>query len=54
MNNSMKYPKYEVNGKVMRDWTDAFRYWSVYGGVMMQKLDSMTPWHVLHSSEVAQ
>jgi hypothetical protein len=46
-----QYPKYEVNGKVMRDYNDARLYFSIYGGVMMEKLDQMTPWHVLQSTK---
>jgi hypothetical protein len=49
--NDMKYPKYEVNGRSMRDWEDAQMYWRVYGGVLMEKIDAMTPWHVLCSSK---
>jgi hypothetical protein len=45
------YPKYEVNGKVMRDYDDARLYFAIYGGVMMEKLDCMTPWHVLQSTK---
>jgi hypothetical protein len=51
METNQPYPKYEVNHKVMRDWNDALFYWMVYGGVLMEKLDVMTPWHVLRSTE---
>jgi hypothetical protein len=45
------YPKYEVNNRIMRNWEDALQYFTVYGGVIMEKLDHMTPWHVLKSTE---
>ena len=45
-----EYPKYEVNNRIMRNWEDALLYWSIYGGVLMEKLDHMTPWHVLLDS----
>lgn len=41
------YPKYEVNRRVFPTYEDALVYWEVHGGILMQKLDSMTPWHVL-------
>jgi acyl-CoA hydrolase len=49
MANAPIYPQYTVDGKVMRDYEDANLYWTVYGGVLMQKLDQMTPWHVLQT-----
>ena len=42
-----KYPSYTVNGRIMRGYEDANQYWQVHGGVMMEKLDAMTPAHVL-------
>lgn len=49
-----KYPQYTVNGRVMLDYQDANLYWQVYGGTMMQKIDCMTPWHVLQSKPMVQ
>jgi hypothetical protein len=43
------YPKYEVNRRPMRDWEDAKIYLQVHGGTLMEKIDAMTPWHVLQS-----
>ena len=46
-----QYPQYTVNGHVFgTEYQSANLYWSVYGGVMMEKLDCMTPWHVLKST----
>lgn len=44
------YPKYTVNGKTFgTDYDQANMYWQANGGTLMEKLDSMTPWHVLQS-----
>lgn len=44
--------RYTVNGKMFgSDYAMANVYFMVHGGVMMEKLDSMTPWHVLKSTE---
>jgi hypothetical protein len=48
------YPKYEVNDRPMRDWEDAQMYWQVYGGTLMEKIDWMTPWHVLQSKPLTK
>jgi acyl-CoA hydrolase len=42
-------PRYTVNGRIMRDYEDANLYWQVYGGTLMEKLDRMTPAHVLQT-----
>jgi hypothetical protein len=47
-----EFPKYEVNDRPMPNWEYALMYWQVYGGVLMEKLDAMTPWHVLQTSEL--
>ena len=50
METNQPYPKYEVNHKAMQGWEDALMYWTVYGGLLMEKLDAMTPWHVLRNN----
>lgn len=47
------YPKYTVNGRIMKDYKDANDYWTVHGGTMMEKLDNMTPAHVLQEKPMA-
>jgi hypothetical protein len=47
------YPKYTVNGRIMKDYNDASDYWTVHGGVMMEKLDNMTPAHVLQEKPLS-
>src|SRR5271154_398921 len=47
------YPKYTVNGRIMKDYNDASDYWTVHGGTMMEKLDQMTPAHVLQEKPMA-
>ena len=42
------YPKYEVDRRRMRDLEDAQMYLEVHGGTLMEKIDAMTPWHVLY------
>ena len=47
----MTYPQYTVNGfKFGSDYKTANQYWLIHGGVLMEKLDTMTPWHVLQST----
>ena len=44
------YPQYEVNRKVFgTDYTTASMYWQLHGGILMEKLDHLTPWHVLQT-----
>jgi hypothetical protein len=48
----MTYPQYEVNRKVFgTDYATANLYWQANGGILMEKLDAMTPWHVLQTKE---
>jgi len=43
--------RYTVNGKMFGcDYATANVYWQIHGGILMEKLDSMTPWHVLRES----
>ena len=50
-----QYPQYEVNHKVFgQDYATANIYWQLNGGILMEKLDSMTPWHVLQSKEIVR
>ena len=47
-----QYPQYTVNRHVFgTDYATANLYWHVYGGILMEKLDHMTPWHVLKSTD---
>jgi len=49
---TMQYPQYTVNGKKFgTDYETANMYYKVNGGVLMEKLDPMTPWHVLQSTK---
>lgn len=46
------YPQYTVNGKTFgSDFEQANMYFNSVGGVLMEKLDSMTPAHVLKSTK---
>ena len=48
----MKYPQYTVNGKKFgTDYETANMYWKIHGGVLMEKIDHMTPSHVLQKKE---
>lgn len=45
-----KYPQYTVNGKMFgSDYKTANMYWQLNGGDLIEKLDHMTPAHVLQS-----
>ena len=47
----VKYPQYIVNGLLFgSDYQLANLYWHVQGGILMEKLDGYTPWHVLKST----
>ena len=46
--------KYTVNNRVCTSYEDANLYWQVYGGVLMEKIDHMTPWHVLQTKPLTQ
>ena len=47
---SQMYPQYEVNRKVFgTDYTTASMYWQLHGGILMEKLDHLTPWYVLQT-----
>ena len=49
---TMTYPQYEVNRKVFgTDYATANLYWQANGGILMEKLDAMTSWHVLQTKE---
>jgi hypothetical protein len=48
------YPRYEVNHRPIRNRKDAQMYWQVYGGVLMEKIDAMTPWHVLQTKALTK
>lgn len=48
-----QYPQYTVNGKTFgSDYETANMYWQNHGGTLMEKLDHMTPAHVLQSKPV--
>ncbi len=49
------YPQYTVNGRTFgKDYETANMYWQLRGGVLMEKLDSMTPAHVLQTKPIEQ
>jgi hypothetical protein len=43
------YPRYTLNGRYST-WDEVVMFWRAYGRhscVVMEKLDRLTPWHVL-------
>jgi hypothetical protein len=44
------YPYYIVNGRTFATYPEARLYWQARGGVLLEKLDSKTPAHVLLQS----
>jgi hypothetical protein len=49
------FPRYNVNGKDFgTSYELANMYWQVNGGTLMEKLDQMTPSHVLQQKELTE
>ena len=49
------YPQYTVNHKIFgSDYATANLYWSDRGGVLMEKIDYMTPAHVLQTKPLRE
>jgi len=45
-----KYPQYTVNGRKFATYEEANFYWQAKGGTLMEKLDALTPAHVLQQT----
>ena len=41
------YPYWTVKNREFQAFEEALQYWQMYGGALMEKLDSMTPAYVL-------
>lgn len=47
---SHPWPEYTCRGRVFYDYTEALKYWTQHGGVLMEKLDAYTPAFVLKTA----